>query len=210
MIVPTCTIFVEAPQSKNIYINAKHGETYQAFIARAVDQLKHHADLSDKDTPVLSAFFLMNISQNNKLNYSTRYSPSNPPTYHITISGDRTALPQSNQQQYIPPLIESTTRKVYKTQFILQKHLTPAPQNENSNLGQQTPYSTGTSISIAKQTLYVSSEANKRTDPILRAFFNSENLDRVTVETSKDDKNLLIDYKKCAIDTGWFSSWFQG
>lgn len=195
MIVPTCTIFVEAPQSTNIYINAKSGETYQTFVARAIHQLKDHADLSDKDTPVFSAFFLMNVSKNDKLNYSTTHSSN--PTYHITMSGDRSTLPLSNQSEYAQPLIEATATKVRRILF----HIQPDPKSYSL----QSP---ATNAVILKRTVYSYSEATKIKDPILNAFFNSENLEKVTVETSRNDNDFLVAYKKHSVNKGWFSSWF--
>lgn len=55
--------------------------------------------------------------------------------------------------------------------------------------------------SIGKQVVYSAAQANKTNDPMLKAFFNSENLTKVTIAGRWNRCQPLVEYKN-VIDPG--------
>jgi len=208
MLIPfrQCTVFVEGPRNSNVCVASKADDTHKVFKDRIIDRLKTQANLSDKDTQVFSVFFSLPRGnfRYDRLRYETIHQQeqsSQLDSYSLFVQGDCHALDTEGnyKEKYIQPSVEITSKKVCKTLFNMSEDSIYDLYNKGSI--PEVVRSFEDRASVGRKEVYSATQANKANDPMLKAFFNSENLTKVTIAGSWNRCQPLVEYKE-VVDKG--------
>lgn len=170
--ISPCTIHLDGPSP--LCLDSRSFTNRKEFGERAFQTIKTQTRLGEQDAKVVSVFLALDHNKYDVLQYE-KISDSN--TYTVSIKGDDRKLKQS-----FPSLtVENTEQKVKKTLYPIR---------------QDPMYNFYSSYFESKEKIFSDTSARTSEDPMLKAFFNTESLEKVTVTATWNDSRPLVTYTK--------------